>query len=238
MANKYENDFRDSTKTYINSLSDAKYDPIPKEIEDDLFNKLNNGDNHAYKQLIESHLRLVVNIAKQFKGCGVEMGDLISEGKIGLITAIQRFDPKKGARLCSYAPWWIMKSIRDLINSDDENNVLFSTMEKENTLNELDKNFHDTSDNNEEISDSYIYESEDTKEHYIEIVNNLLDKLDDRSKFIIEYYYGINGKEMLSINEISKMLNISTERVRQIKSRAMLSLRSQALIQNVSSSFN
>jgi RNA polymerase primary sigma factor len=70
------------------------------------------GSEEARKKLIRSNLRLVVKIAHDFKGLGLPLLDLISEGNIGLMRAVEKFDPAKGAKFSSYAAWWIKQSMR------------------------------------------------------------------------------------------------------------------------------
>ena len=75
-------------------------------------------DKSCYKSahaLINAHLRLVVKISMKFRGYGLPLGELISEGNIGLIQSLNRFDPKKGFRLSTYAMWWIRASIQEFI---------------------------------------------------------------------------------------------------------------------------
>ena len=69
------------------------------------------GDHEAARKLINSHLRLVAKIARGYGGYGLPISDLISEGNVGLIGAIERFEPEKGFRLATYAVWWIRASI-------------------------------------------------------------------------------------------------------------------------------
>jgi RNA polymerase sigma-32 factor len=73
------------------------------------------GDAHAAEQLIGSHQRLVIKIAADYRRYGVPMGDLISEGNIGLIQGIKKFDPDRGFRLSTYARWWIRTAIGDYV---------------------------------------------------------------------------------------------------------------------------
>ncbi len=74
-----------------------------------------NGDKEAAKILVQSHLRLVVKIASKFKGYGLPITDLISEGNVGLIRAVKKFDPDKGFRFSTYAMWWIRANIQEYI---------------------------------------------------------------------------------------------------------------------------
>ncbi len=81
-----------------------------QEIE--LARKIKKGNAKAREQLISSNLRLVVVIARDYTNLGLPMLDLISEGNIGLTKAVERFDPAKGAKLSTYAMWWIKQSIK------------------------------------------------------------------------------------------------------------------------------
>ncbi len=73
------------------------------------------GDVAAAHKLVTSHLRLVVKMAMKFRGYGLPMSDVISEGNIGLMTAVKKFDPSKGFRLSTYAMWWIKAAINEFV---------------------------------------------------------------------------------------------------------------------------
>jgi len=73
------------------------------------------GDRDAAQQLITSHLRLVAKIAMGYRGYGLPIGEVISEGNVGLMQAVKRFEPEKGFRLATYAMWWIRASIQEYI---------------------------------------------------------------------------------------------------------------------------
>jgi RNA polymerase primary sigma factor len=83
---------------------------LPQE-EAELTRKARDGDESAKRRLIESNMRLVLNIAKNYKNRAIPFEDLVQEGAIGLITAIERFDPDKGYRLSTYATHWIRQAI-------------------------------------------------------------------------------------------------------------------------------
>jgi RNA polymerase primary sigma factor len=83
---------------------------LRQEIE--LAKKINKGDAKAREQMINSNLRLVVTIAHDYANLGLPLLDLISEGNIGLTKAVERFDPAKGAKLSTYAMWWIKQAIK------------------------------------------------------------------------------------------------------------------------------
>jgi RNA polymerase sigma-32 factor len=73
------------------------------------------GDTEAAHKLVTSHLRLVAKIAMGYRGYGLPLGELISEGNIGMMQAVKRFDPEKGFRLATYAMWWIRASIQEYV---------------------------------------------------------------------------------------------------------------------------
>ena len=93
-------------------LKDIKKLPLltPKE-EIELANRIKKGDKHARARMIQSNLRLVINIAKRYSHLGVSMMDLIEEGNMGLMKAVEKFNPKKGYRFSTYAAWWIRQYI-------------------------------------------------------------------------------------------------------------------------------
>lgn len=84
---------------------------LTHEEETELALKAKDGDENAKKKIINANLRFVVNVAKKYQNHGIDLLDLISEGNIGLITAIDKFDVSKGYHFISYAVWWIRQSI-------------------------------------------------------------------------------------------------------------------------------
>jgi RNA polymerase primary sigma factor len=85
---------------------------LTPEQEIELAGKIKRGDAKAREQMINSNLRLVVTIAHDYANLGLPLLDLISEGNIGLTKAVERFDPTKGAKLSTYAAWWIKQAIK------------------------------------------------------------------------------------------------------------------------------
>jgi RNA polymerase primary sigma factor len=85
--------------------------------ESDLAKRIKRGDHKAREHMIKANLRLVVKIAHDYEALGLPLLDLISEGNIGLINAVERFDPKKGAKLSTYASWWIKQAMRRALSN-------------------------------------------------------------------------------------------------------------------------
>ena len=93
-----------------------KFPILTHENEIKLANEWRNSkSSSAAHQLINSHLRLVVKLAMKYRGYGLQLSELISEGNLGLIQSLERFDPDKGFRLSTYAMWWIRASIQEYI---------------------------------------------------------------------------------------------------------------------------
>lgn len=90
----------------------GEYPLITVEEEVRLARKIKRGDKEARATMIRANLRLVVKIARDYSNFGLPLLDLISEGNIGLMKAVERFDPKKGGKLSTYAAWWIKQSIK------------------------------------------------------------------------------------------------------------------------------
>ena len=92
----------------------AKTDLLSQEDEIQLAERVMNGDAAARDLMIRANLRLVVKIAKDYSKYGLPLADLISEGNIGLMKAVEKYDPEKGGKLSTYASWWIKQAIKRL----------------------------------------------------------------------------------------------------------------------------
>lgn len=101
---------RDALQLYLNEIGQVAL-LTPKE-EIALARRIKRGDKKAREHMIKANLRLVVKIARDYEGLGVPLLDLVSEGNIGLMKGVERFDPKKGAKLSTYASLWIKQQIR------------------------------------------------------------------------------------------------------------------------------
>ena len=102
-------------KIYLREIGRTPLLTRQQEIE--LAAKIKKGDGKARARMINSNLRLVVTIAQDYANLGLPLLDVISEGNIGLMTAVDRFDPSKGAKLSTYAAWWIRQSIKRALSN-------------------------------------------------------------------------------------------------------------------------
>jgi RNA polymerase primary sigma factor len=100
----------DALQLYLREIGEVKLLTPDEEIA--LAKRIKKGDKQAREQMIKANLRLVVKIARDYSGLGLPLLDLINEGNIGLMKGVERFDPAKGAKLSTYAAWWIKQAIK------------------------------------------------------------------------------------------------------------------------------
>ena len=112
VENRYRSSYDGDTaiKLYLREIGQVKLLTPQEEIE--LAARIKRGDKKAREHMIKANLRLVVKIAHDYDGLGLPLLDLINEGNIGLMKAVERFDPAKGGKLSTYAAWWIKQSIK------------------------------------------------------------------------------------------------------------------------------
>ena len=103
---------------YVREIGETKLLTPKEEVE--LAKRIQKGDAKAREHMIKANLRLVVKIARDYEGYGLPLLDLINEGNIGLMRAVEKFDPKKGAKLSTYAAWWIKQSIRRALSDQSK----------------------------------------------------------------------------------------------------------------------
>src|SRR6266850_2165687 len=103
---------------YLREIGRVELLTPKKEIA--LAKRIKRGDKAAREQMIKANLRLVVKIARDYEDLGLPLLDLINEGNIGLMKAVERFDPRKGAKLSTYAAWWIKQAIRRALGNQSK----------------------------------------------------------------------------------------------------------------------
>ena len=267
MNNRPEIGNKRSLELYLDEIKN--YKPLDSEVEIELAVLAKKGDLEAINKLITHNLRFVVAVAKKFQGQGIPFEDLINEGNLGLIKAVDRFDESRGFRFISYAVWWITQGIRQAIQKTGrvirlpahiresmgklyrKSIELEQNIEREPSaeelaeitktspgwIDDLKKVFTEPVSLDESFGDSdtalmHLLASKDPRPEATLMKNSLekeilsvLDTLDDREKFVIINYYGFQEKEQKNLQEIGNDLNITSERVRQIKDRALQRLR-------------
>jgi RNA polymerase primary sigma factor len=105
---RFESD--NSLRLYLREISKTELLTPAEEVQ--LAARIKKGDKKARAHMIRANLRLVVKIAQDYANYGLPLADLISEGNIGLMKAVERFDPNKGGKLSTYGSWWIKQSIK------------------------------------------------------------------------------------------------------------------------------
>ncbi|MEE9190658.1 MAG: RNA polymerase sigma factor RpoD/SigA [Candidatus Neomarinimicrobiota bacterium] len=254
-----------SISLYLSEI--GKFSPLPPEREVELAIRIQNGEDPAMKELVESNLRFVVSVAKKYQGNGLSLADLINEGNLGLIKAAKRFDHSRGFKFISYAVWWIRQSILQALaeqarlirlplnrvgtitkitktaekleaeierqpKADEISHQLgMSSDEIVNAMmysrrhSSLDTPFQDGEDNSlmDVLEDPHEDSPDDVlmRESMKEDVKASLETLAERERAVIEMYYGINRDSALTLNEIGEVFNLTRERVRQIKAKAI-----------------
>jgi RNA polymerase primary sigma factor len=222
-------DYEKSTAAYFNLIKNTK--PLSKKEEKKLWHSFRvQNDLSARERLINANLKFVPTVAKQFKGCGLPFADIIEEGNVGLIKAIDKFDPKKDNKVISYAIWWIRKCILEAIEKKgvieaDNIDDLFVNINKDN---ETDDAF------NKKTNLTNLNEDNDFTLDVKQILNELFDGISEKEKNIISDYYGLNGDDPKTLDEIGEKLNITKERVRQINEKTLKKMRANALIKKIS----
>jgi RNA polymerase primary sigma factor len=163
-------------------------------------------------QIIRSNLRLVVSIAKRHVGPTNNFFELVSDGNMSLIRAVEKFDYARGNKFSTYASWAIMKNFARTIPEENYRRDRFVTGHEE--------MFEAAADNR---TDEHEYES--AIKRMQETVRGMLGRLDDRERRIIISRYGLNGTTEQTLEQLGRELGITKERVRQIESRAQDKLR-------------
>jgi RNA polymerase primary sigma factor len=229
--NQYANDFTETVRVYYDDLK--KYKPLTKAKERRLLKKCKKGNLKAKNEILEANLRFVFDIAKHYTGRGVPISELISDGNMGLLRAIDKFDESKDVKFISYAVWWIRQAMLESIKKRNAINFVEIEPNTDNDSSMDKKLIEDDEDDvsfNNDFSNENDEKSREVTENQRNIITSLIDTLSDRERDIVENYYGINDKKELTLTDIGKKYNLSSERVRQIKLNAIRKLRSKILL--------
>ena len=207
-------------ETYLRDIS--RYpQPITQEQELTLALRARQGDTEAREQLIHAHLRMVVHIARQYQRPGMEMLDLIQEGNIGLITAVDKFDPTQGHRLTTLAFYWINKHIQRFLNNEPDDLVSLDMEINDGAAILL---LSDTIEDRATILGGQTIQHIDAVMENKELqskVHNMLATLSPREQEVLRLLYGLDNYPVLSRNEIAKIIGVREEQVSRIKTRAL-----------------
>ena len=212
-----------SDEIYYIGGSEALPPPLTKEEEKELLMLLPKGDKSARAILIERNLRLVVYIARKFENTGINIEDLISIGTIGLIKAVNTFNPEKKIKLATYASRCIENEILMYLR---RNNKIRSEVSFDEPLN-IDW------DGNELLLSDVLGTEEDiiTKDLEANVDRNLLTKaltqLSDREKQIMELRFGLAGEEEKTQKDVADMLGISQSYISRLEKRIIKRLRKE-----------
>ena len=195
--------------------------PLSAKRERECLLAMKNGDVNAKNELIEHNLRLVAHIINKYYSSSVQQDDLISIGTIGLIKAINTFDPDKGTRLATYAARCI------------ENEILMQSRAQKKTAQDISVN--EPIDTDSEGNPLTLMDIISTEDEIVEDIYKItmLKKLstevgrikDPREKSIIMMRYGLDGMRPMTQLEVSKKLNISRSYVSRIEKKALKELR-------------
>ena len=245
-----------------------KLEPLPAKEEVVLAQKAKAGDINASQTLVTHNLRFVVAMAKKFQGQGVPFEDLINEGNLGLIRAVNTFDETRGFKFISYAVWWITQRIRTAIQKTGRtvrlpSHITESMGKLYRQSLELEQEFErePTTEELAEITDTTIKWIEDLVKAYtgpisledssaedrplIEYLTSkdprpemqlmqeslkneiitLINTLKEREAHVLFEYYGLGEDDPKTLEQIGEILGLSSERIRQIKERALQRLR-------------
>lgn len=206
-------------------------------------------------ELLIGNLRFVITVSKQYQNQGLDLSDLIAEGNYGLLKAIENFDWSKNLRFISYAVWWIRQSILQSLNEHSRTirlpvNVVQEYQKAKKELDkigttlpdkfanlpytvDLDSPFNDEGDTlldlvvntNAVLPDKGLSTEQTVKDKLL----NMLNILDEREKVIIEDYFGLSGTTR-TLEDIGNDFDLTKERVRQIKEKALRKLRNETSI--------
>lgn len=224
-------DYEQSTGAYLKEIGGFK--PLTKKDEMKLWRRIkkNPDDAEAKDKLINSNLKFVVSVANSYKGRGLSMSDLVAEGNVGLLKAYYKFNPKKDVKFISYSVYWIKQTIMEALQKRNGIDSEDLPLDYESHDIGIDEDYLE-SDRTPNLVNEFVDESLDVvmerAKKQREALETLFAGLTERERMIIERYFGINGNDTETLEEIGNSMDLTKERVRQIKEDAMKKLRSFA----------
>jgi RNA polymerase primary sigma factor len=248
---------QDEIQTYLKDIRKIKV--MTPERERELALLMNSNEisetrrQEIQQELIEGNLRFVITVAKQYQNQGLDFPDLIAEGNLGLMKAIQNFDWTKNLRFISYAVWWVKQSILQSLNDNARTirlpvNVVQDLQrakkEIESNGGKLDDRFQNLpsmidldmniNEDGDTLVDVIVNKNADMPDESFNSGDmlkikllNLLHILDEREKVIIEDYFGLSGTPR-TLEDIGGDFDLTKERVRQIKQKALRKIRNES----------
>jgi len=220
----------DSTKLYLNEIKKAPL--LDKYTEKALAEKALAGDKEAQNMLVESNLRFVVQVAKQYQGMGVELEDLIGYGNLGLFEAVKRFDPSRGVKFISFAVWYVRAELQKALNDTGRTVRIpshktmtegkdYSTISTGTKIGE--------GEDSETYADRYLPAEKETPQSALDDLKydltRALELLKPKQKAAIEMFYGIGYDYPKPMEQIAIELSVTGERARQLVRQAELGLK-------------
>ena len=236
-----------SVKLYLKEI--GEYPLLSKEEEIKVAEKAANGSIKAREKLINCNLRLVVYIAKKYEGKGLSFLDLIQEGNLGLIKAVEKFDYTKGYKFSTYATYWIKQSISKAIMEQSRNiRIPINIIERISAIRKAEKDYQqafEKTPSQEEIAAILKLDIKKVKEAYdwmndttsldisigededVTIGSFVEDESVKESfeKMVIFRRFGLHRERAETLEEIGKSVNLSRERIRQIEEDALRKMR-------------
>jgi RNA polymerase primary sigma factor len=198
-----------------------------------LARRIERGDLAAKEEMIESNLRLVVAVARPYRSRGVPFADLVQEGTVGLVRAVERFDHRRGVKFSTYAVWWIRRSILDALAGSpvirlpanaDRRLAPKVTASLDETIGE------DATSLGELVADAHGVDPSEqavSREERREVLG-MLRLLPTRHREVLVRRYGLGGGPAQSHAQIGARLGVAAERSRQLEREALNRLRSVA----------
>jgi len=230
----------DALQLFLNEA--GRWPLLTAEEEVELAKRIERGDKEAKDRMINSNLRLVVSIAKRYQGHGLSLLDLIQEGIIGLIRAVEKFDWRRGFKFSTYATWWIRQAVqRGVANKSRTIRIPVHIAEREQRIarekqvqevrkaaravTSLDRPIGDES---EGALGALFASEQGTPEEEIgvsleqDVLRRAVAQLPEREREVVKLRYGLNGdRDPASLEAIGRQLGLTRERVRQIEANAL-----------------